>query len=110
MHTAPSRRSDYPIVWICWSAWGLCRLEAQGQTANHAFGRTDDEQLVVNRLIARGVVEEVADRDQHFPLRRAEVEKRQRLPDLHVKASRDTGLRGHVAARKAVAHPVEHHH
>src|SRR5438552_18979881 len=69
----------------------------------------DNEQLVVNRLVARAVVEEIADRHEHFPLRRAEVEERQRLPHLDVNAPVDSGTRCEVAAHEAVTDVIEHH-
>src|SRR5215831_12338178 len=69
----------------------------------------DNEQLVVDGLIAYGVVEEVADTDQHLPFRTAEIEKRKRLTDLHVEASVDARSRRDIAARETVADAVEDH-
>src|SRR5678815_380409 len=61
-------------------------LELQRESADHSLRRPDNEELVVDRLVGRNVPEEVADTDQHFPFRRAEVHERQRLPDLNVEA------------------------
>src|SRR5207253_2567660 len=59
-------------------------LELQREAADDPLRRADDEQLVVHRLISRGIAEEIADREQHLPLRRTEVHERQRLAYLHV--------------------------
>src|SRR5262249_54232983 len=64
-------------------------LEPQCQAPDDALGRTNNEELVVDRLIGRGLTEEVADADEHLPLRAAEVEEGQRLMDLHVEARVD---------------------
>src|SRR5712671_2127058 len=82
--------------------WGA--LELQRQTADDAFGRVDDEQLVVDRLIRRRLAEEVSHRDQHLPLGVAEIHERQRLPDLHVEARIERRRRRlRSGARKSVA-------
>lgn len=43
-------------------------LESDGESANDALGRPDDEQFVVGRGVGEGFVEQVADADQHLPL------------------------------------------
>src|SRR5262245_40533214 len=88
-------------------------LELERDTADDALGRTDDEQLVVDRLIARDLSEEITDGEEHFPLRRAEVHERQRLPDLHVESRVEllmlTGGAHGGRIRKSVADTIENH-
>ena len=42
-------------------------LEPQGQTADHAFWRTNHEQFVVDGAISGRIPEEIAHANQHFP-------------------------------------------
>ena len=41
------------------------------EAADDPFRGTNDEQLVVDRLIGGRIAEEIADREQHLPLCRA---------------------------------------
>src|SRR5581483_3724120 len=86
--------------------------EVQSQSADDALGGAHNQELVVHRLIRRRVAEEVADRDEHLPFRRAEIHERQRLPYLDVEAcvERATGSGSAGGwSREAVAHAVENH-
>src|SRR5574342_1172969 len=68
-------QTSNPILWTCRDVVREPRFsvsELERQTADDALRRADDEQLVVYGLIRRGVVEEVADADQHLPFRGAE--------------------------------------
>ena len=61
-------------------------LELNGESADDAFRRTDDEELVVGGGVGERVVEQVAHTDEHFPLRGAQVHERQRLVHLQVES------------------------
>src|SRR4029079_17970618 len=59
------------------------RLEPDEDAADDAFGRPDDEELVIHRARIAGIAEEVAQADEHFPSGRAgERHERQRLVHL----------------------------
>src|SRR5689334_12146195 len=88
-------------------------LEMQGDAADDALGWPNHQELVVERLIAGCVPEEIADREQHFPPGVAEIHERQRLPDLQVETaveSRPRRLSAEARLREPVAEPIEHHH
>jgi len=78
----PTRRSRDSRFWI--EAGEAAELRTERQAADDALRWTNDEQFVVDRLIAGRVAKEIADRDQHFPLRAAEIHEGQRLTHLHV--------------------------
>src|SRR4029079_7533846 len=61
-------------------------LELERKTADDALGWTDDEELVVHRLVGSDVADEVPHRQQHLPLGSAEVHERERLAHLNVEA------------------------
>src|SRR5689334_21259639 len=63
--------------------------EVQRDAAHHAFGRTQDEELVVQGLLGYGIAEEVSNREEHLPFRAAEVHERQRLTNLDVEPAVD---------------------
>src|SRR6187431_460487 len=58
--------------------------EFNGEAADETLRRTDDEELVVGGGVRERFVEEIADADEHFPLRGSEVHERQRLVDLQI--------------------------
>src|SRR6266478_212750 len=58
-------------------------LEPDQETADDPLGGADDEQFVVDRGWIVWIVEQVADADQHLPLRVPESE-RKRLVDLQI--------------------------
>src|SRR5262245_4258382 len=94
--------------------YGSLDLEPQREAADYSLGRANDEEFVVDRLVGRGIAEEVADADEHFPLRRAEVHKRQRLAHLHVEAAIKRGAiraggRG-SRPRERAADAIQHDH
>src|SRR6478672_2922765 len=85
-------------------------LEPDQETADDPLGGADDEQFVVDRGWIVWIVEQVADADQHLPLRAPES-KRQRLIDLQIEASVETGLRQASApARESRVQFVEYEH
>src|SRR5258705_13954393 len=85
-------------------------LEPHQETADDPLGGADDKQFVVDRGWIVWIVEQVADADQHLPLRAPESE-RQRLTDLHIEASAETGLRQAAApARESPVPLVQHEH
>src|SRR6185503_4524313 len=75
------------------------QLETYRHTAEHPLWRTKHKQLVVNGRLGPVLLEEIAHRHEHLPLRVAEIQKRQRLIDLHVEP-RDGA--GHGAGRRRV--------
>ena len=85
-------------------------LELQGQPADDALGRTDNEELVVDRLICRNLAEKVADGQEHLPLRGAEIHERKRLMDLHVESRIERRVIVRRRMRERVADAVEHEH
>src|ERR1051326_2857813 len=112
---APCHWRHYPNRWIAGgrnvrTRWADAVLETQRQTADDTLRRADDQQLVINRLVGGRAVEEGANRDEHLPLRVAEIEERQRLPHLHVKPAVRAWPRDEIAASEPVADAVEHHH
>ena len=69
----------------------LWESEFDCQATDEALRRADDEELVVDGSVGERFVEQVADADQHLPLRGAEVHERQGLRDAHVEARAEPG-------------------
>src|SRR5687768_1204391 len=60
------------------------QLEPHRHAAKHALRRLHHQQFVIHGGVNRLVAKEVAHGDEHFPVGVHEIEKRQRLPHLHV--------------------------